>query len=368
MKEKQKILDKVPIETEIGKYVDLKKRGVNYIGLCPFHSEKTPSFVVSPAKKIYKCFGCGKSGNIISFIQDFKKVSFDDAIQILSYDYQIEPEKDYEPTRKSEKYSKNSIESKVFNTIRDNFHSNVKSVRELMNFDNIILDYCIQQIEYLDERIKNNEELKITSVVFFPQNTLKQLRQIKKNNSFRNMYESMFNQSLVLLVSYFTTAIKELFRAAIQYFVENNNNHFESIKSDLKFSFQELCKYNFNLSSEIGSLIIGKKNISFQDMQSIIRVFKLYFGVEISKNSDIDNIIFSQASRHTIVHALSIADEKFINQIRNANKRTIKPHIKINEEIVFSTDEIEQVMESMDSFLMMLFEKIKKQITTANNV
>ncbi len=359
MKEEQKILEKVHIETEIGKYVDLKKRGVNYLGLCPFHSEKTPSFVVSPTKNIYKCFGCGKSGNIISFIQDFKKVSFDGAVQILSTSYQIESEKEPEVLRKSEDYSENSIDSKVFNSIRDNFYSNVKSVKELMNFDNIILDFCIQHIESLDERIKNNEELKITNVIFFPENTLKQLKQIKKNNSFRNMYESIFNQSLVLLVSYFATAIKELFGSAIQYFAENNNDHFGSIKSNMKFSVQELSKYNFNLSSEIGNLIIGKNNISFQDMQSICREFKLYFGFDINKNSDVDNIILSQASRHSIVHALSIADKKFMNQIRNANKRTIKPNIKINDEIVFSTDEIEKVIESMNNFLMMLFENIK---------
>ena len=148
-----------------------------------------------------------------------------------------------------------------------------------MNFDNVILDFCIQHIESLDEQIRNNEEIKITNVVFLPEKTLKQLKQIKKNNSFRNMYESIFNQSLVLLVSYFTTAVKELFGSTIQYFAENNNGHFESIKSDIKFSIQELSNYNFNLTSEIGNLIIGKNNISFQDMQSISREFKQYLWI-----------------------------------------------------------------------------------------
>ena len=57
------ILDTVRIEEVVGDFVNLKKRGANLIGVCPFHREKTPSFIVSPAKGIFKCFGCGKGGN-----------------------------------------------------------------------------------------------------------------------------------------------------------------------------------------------------------------------------------------------------------------------------------------------------------------
>ncbi|WP_315824643.1 CHC2 zinc finger domain-containing protein [Paraflavitalea speifideaquila] len=57
----------------VGSFVKLKKRGTNYIGLCPFHNEKSPSFSVSPSKEIYKCFGCGKSGNSISFLMEHEK-------------------------------------------------------------------------------------------------------------------------------------------------------------------------------------------------------------------------------------------------------------------------------------------------------
>jgi len=64
----------------ISQYVQLKKAGVNYKGLCPFHQEKTPSFMVNPAKQIYHCFGCHKGGNIYSFIQDFDKIDFGEAL------------------------------------------------------------------------------------------------------------------------------------------------------------------------------------------------------------------------------------------------------------------------------------------------
>ncbi|MCX8478199.1 MAG: CHC2 zinc finger domain-containing protein, partial [Chitinophagales bacterium] len=64
----QKVLDAARIEDVISDFVPLKKRGVNMIGNCPFHHEKTPSFTVSPAKGIYKCFGCGASGNASKFV------------------------------------------------------------------------------------------------------------------------------------------------------------------------------------------------------------------------------------------------------------------------------------------------------------
>ena len=67
----------------------LKKRGTNYLGLCPFHNEKTPSFTVSPAKEIYKCFGCGKSGNSISFLMEHDKLSYVEALKWLAKKYNV---------------------------------------------------------------------------------------------------------------------------------------------------------------------------------------------------------------------------------------------------------------------------------------
>ena len=63
-----KIFEAAKIEDVISDFVSLKKKGVNYIGNCPFHDEKTPSFIVSPTKGIFKCFGCGVGGNVVKFI------------------------------------------------------------------------------------------------------------------------------------------------------------------------------------------------------------------------------------------------------------------------------------------------------------
>jgi DNA primase len=73
----------------VGGFVKLKKRGTNYLGLCPFHNEKSPSFTVSPAKEIYKCFGCGRSGNTISFLMDHEKYSYTEALRWLAAKYDV---------------------------------------------------------------------------------------------------------------------------------------------------------------------------------------------------------------------------------------------------------------------------------------
>lgn len=89
---KQQITSRIDIIDVIGEFVKLKKRGTNYLGLCPFHGEKSPSFTVSPVKEIYKCFGCGKSGNTITFLMEHEKYSYVEALKWLAHRYNVEIE------------------------------------------------------------------------------------------------------------------------------------------------------------------------------------------------------------------------------------------------------------------------------------
>lgn len=85
----QQITSRIDIIEIVGEYVKLKKRGANYLGNCPFHNEKTPSFTVSPSKEIYKCFGCGRSGNAIGFLMEHEKYSYVEALKWLAVRYNI---------------------------------------------------------------------------------------------------------------------------------------------------------------------------------------------------------------------------------------------------------------------------------------
>lgn len=88
----QQIQQRIDIVEIVGSFVKLKKRGANYLGLCPFHNEKTPSFTVSPTKEIYKCFGCGRSGNTITFLMEHEKYSYVEALRWLAQKYDVEIE------------------------------------------------------------------------------------------------------------------------------------------------------------------------------------------------------------------------------------------------------------------------------------
>lgn len=92
----QTIIETAKVEEVINDFVDLKRRGVNMMGLCPFHNEKTPSFTVSPVKNIYKCFGCGKAGNAVQFLMDHEQLSFPDSLRYLAQKYNIKIEEESE--------------------------------------------------------------------------------------------------------------------------------------------------------------------------------------------------------------------------------------------------------------------------------
>ena len=87
---KQRILDAVDIVDVVSDFVTLKRRGANYIGLCPFHNERTPSFSVSKARGICKCFSCGKGGSAVNFLMELENMNYGEALRWLAHKYGIE--------------------------------------------------------------------------------------------------------------------------------------------------------------------------------------------------------------------------------------------------------------------------------------
>ncbi len=96
------IFEAAIIEDVVGEFVPLKKRGANFLGNCPFHNEKSPSFTVSPAKGIYKCFGCGKAGNSVNFIMEHEHYSYPEALRFLANKFNIEVEEEEQSDEQKE--------------------------------------------------------------------------------------------------------------------------------------------------------------------------------------------------------------------------------------------------------------------------
>lgn len=134
----QQILQRIDIVEIVGSFVKLKKRGANYLGICPFHNEKSPSFTVSGTKEIYKCFGCGKSGNAINFIMEHEKYSYVEALRWMAQRYGVEiEEKEVSPEVKAQQQLADSLFI-INNFARDYF---VKTMFETDEGQNVGLSY-----------------------------------------------------------------------------------------------------------------------------------------------------------------------------------------------------------------------------------
>jgi DNA primase len=122
----QEIKARVPIEEVVGEYVDLRRSGASYKGLCPFHVEKTPSFYVSPARGTFHCFGCGQGGDVLSFVQAIEKLEFRDALRKLAERAGIQLEdrvtQQEEVTLHKRLYAANAMASEFF---RDRLRSSI---------------------------------------------------------------------------------------------------------------------------------------------------------------------------------------------------------------------------------------------------
>jgi DNA primase len=135
----EEILSSIDIVEFIGEYLDLKQVGSNFRTLCPFHSEKTPSFYVSREKNIYHCFGCGKSGNAIKFLMEFENVSFKEALTILAEKSGINLEINYKGTQKDTSYFKILDDAKKY-YIESLFSHNGKLAYQYLQHRNINAD------------------------------------------------------------------------------------------------------------------------------------------------------------------------------------------------------------------------------------
>ncbi|MEC9274576.1 MAG: DNA primase [Candidatus Neomarinimicrobiota bacterium] len=168
----ERIRNAADIYDVVAQYVDLKKRGRNFFGLCPFHSEKTPSFSVAPDKQIYHCFGCGAGGNVFSFIVEHEKISFIEAVKQLGHKYGIQVEYQSGPSNKifSSLYELHDIAVKLYHNIL--FSEKGKAA-----------------LEYLHNRGLNDDTIKTYHIGFAP-DSWDTLSNTIKTSSFKdNVYE-----------------------------------------------------------------------------------------------------------------------------------------------------------------------------------
>ena len=134
----QELLSRADVVDIVGRYVQLKKGGANFMGLCPFHGEKSPSFSVSPTKQFYHCFGCGKNGNAIGFLMDHAGMSFVEAVKDLAQQYGMQvPEEEGTPqdrARAAEQRQKQTTLNDVLDKAGDAFRKHLKETPRAVDY------------------------------------------------------------------------------------------------------------------------------------------------------------------------------------------------------------------------------------------
>lgn len=241
--------------------------------------------------------------------------------------------------------------------IESSFEKQAEQVEDLMDFDKFILNFCIESIEKLNEKLKNG--LKVTNPTYLADNVLKSLKNIQDNESMKRHYKTMYNQGLVLLVSHFTSTLSEIFRKSIQY---ANNLGKLQIKSDLEFNLKELQSVSFDLKEVIGDLILKKEELSFQEIQSAHNAFKNYLDLDIPKDEKVNDIILAQTIRACIIYNLGNIDERVLRQLSDAFPRSVKKDLKLNETVQVSKSEINFFKFAMLNYLQELIEIISEKL------
>ncbi|MFM7699045.1 MAG: DNA primase [Limnohabitans sp.] len=154
----QELVARADVVEVVGRYVQLKKGGANYMGLCPFHGEKSPSFTVSPSKQFFHCFGCGKNGNAIGFLMEHAGMSFVDAVKDLAQSYGMQvPEDESDPMdrqRAAQNRQRQANLSDVLKKAADAYRKQLKD--------------CVKAVEYLKDRGLSGEIAKVFEMGYAP--------------------------------------------------------------------------------------------------------------------------------------------------------------------------------------------------------
>lgn len=161
----QSVIDEIKNKTDIldlvSEYVKLEKRGRNYIGLCPFHDEKTPSFTVSEDKQICHCFGCKKGGNVFQFTQEIKDVSFVEAVKDLGERVNIQVDIGQNQTNSSTKIASDELKMiEMHELIKDYYHYALMKTVE-----------GEEALNYLHERGFTDDLIKEREIGYAPDNS-----------------------------------------------------------------------------------------------------------------------------------------------------------------------------------------------------
>lgn len=236
----------------------------------------------------------------------------------------------------------------ALNEIVDGFATNVRGVAKLIDFDRDLLEFAADELRSLQStaglasspglarQIKRTEEI---------------IRGVRDNDSLKARFQLIFNQAVVLLVSYFGSAVEDIFKLGVASALAKGECR-ALLEAELKLSFAEIRDQDWNLREAAPDILVEKKDLSFQDMQAVSRAFRDYLNVEIPRDKTVNNIVLAQACRHVIVHSAAVTNPRLLRQVRKATPRDLKLELANGERVDFTPHEISLVSGSMEAYVL----------------
>ncbi|MFT5833481.1 MAG: DNA primase [Cognaticolwellia sp.] len=279
------IFETAKVDEVVGDFVNLRRRGVNMIGLCPFHNEKTPSFTVSPAKGIYKCFGCGQGGNSVNFIMEHEQASYPDALRYLAKKYGIKieekeltPEQDMELKRRDSLFILNDFAVKYYH-------------------DNLTKDDVGKSVglSYFKERGYRKETIEKFQLGFAFD---------KKDHLTLQMVNKGYNQDLLKSVGLTTRYGRDFFRNRVQFPIHNLSGKVIGFGGRILVTDKKQPKYLntpeseiYNKSKVLYGIYFAKKAIRQEDNCFLVEG---YTDVISLNQAGVENVVSSSGTSLTV--------------------------------------------------------------------
>lgn len=244
----------------------------------------------------------------------------------------------------------------MFTDIASSFRENAGDVERLIDFDRDVLNIMITSLNSLKNDIPSDQHVvrgridRVSQIV----------TGIRNNESLKSKYGVVCNQAVVLLVSHFASALGDIFRKAVSDSLDRDDNK-PLLDEELKLTFRDMRERSWNLKASAADLLIAKKDLTFQDMQSTVRAFDTYVDVQIAKDQRTNNIILGQAARHVIVHSSGRVNEKMLKQVAKADPRTLKPAIALDEPLIFTKEEVLELKSEMVGYVAALISTLEER-------
>lgn len=232
----------------------------------------------------------------------------------------------------------------------EELNANLSSVIALLDFDRLVLEHSIQTLTKLEADLSDQT---LHNAVQTVSNARQALENIRTNDSLKLQYQTIVDQCVVLQVSHFATALKNFYTECILFALVNEKSD-QLGEEEIKVTVKALCEISENDRTRIAELVVSKHNMSFQDMKQVYRAFKTYFGHEISKTTDVTNIICGQAARHAIVHNGGRTSPRTLAMLEKVEPQDIQLPTTVNQPLGLKKSHVHALRKSMLSYMRQL--------------